>query len=560
MLSLISLSLLSPAEVSDPFATLRAAYEQRDAELAASAYAENAEVRYRYHGAPEETHQGREAIRASFDSLFAGLDAGEPLDLNFRLLHREGNHLTGLYRLRVGRSASAYGRFAATLSTDGRFVFDESSSATREAFEDAAGPVRLAGDREELDRAYYGRLTGRYRLPDGCTLVVTRSIVRLFVRNDCTQQWRGLVRVSGREWTAGDRVLDANVTQRYSFAPVVGGASPSLRISNADGSLVAEALRSDRYSTHDVSFLADDGTRLFGTLYMPLGTPQPVAATVMVHGSGPQDRDGYASIIAVMADALAASGRTVLAYDKRGSGLSEGDGDRASFDMLARDAVSAMAFLRARPEVDSARVGLAGSSQAGWVAARAVQLEGEPADVLLLGAAGAALSVREQNLYNTDVQMRCAGLSSADRRLALAQQEAFFDFLQHERYAARLDALTSRAQARPALSDWLFPSSRAVDRTDGAWFNVLAVDYDPLPVWRRFGSRATFLFGPLDDATPTARAVQRLRGAGGRVRVLAGGQHLGLVAQDVCTSGLADLQQFSPELFTELDRFARPAT
>jgi len=435
---------------------------------------------------------------------------------------------------------------------------DPASSFTNPVLmHDPAEPVQLADDREELDRAIYGKLTGRYRLPDGCTLIVTRSIVRLFVRNECTQQWRGLVRVSEREWTAGDRVLDANVTQKYSFAPVVGGVSPSLRISNADGSLVTEAVRSDRYSTEDVSFLADDGTRLFGTLYVPLGTTRPVAATVMVHGSGPQDRDGFASIIAVMADAFAASGRVVLAYDKRGSGMSEGDGDRASFDTLARDAIAAMAFLRARPEVDPTRVGLAGSSQAGWVAARSLELGGEPADVLLLGAAGAALSVREQNLYNTDVLMRCAGLSSADRRLALAQQEAFFDFLQHERHAARLDALTSKAQARPALSEWLFPSSRAVDRTEGAWFNVLAVDYDPLPVWRRFGSRATFLFGELDDSTPTASAVQRLRGAGSRVRVLAGGQHLGLIAQDVCTSGLGDLQQFSPELFTELERFAR---
>lgn len=551
LLSLATQSAATP----DPFVTLREAYARRDAAMAAAAYSGDAQVLYRYDGAPEERYRGSVAIQASFASLFGSLDPTGPLDLNFRITERESDRVGGYYRLGVGRGTRAYGRFTATVGPDGRFTFDESRSATREDFEEAAGPVRFAADMEDLDRGYYAAMAGRYRLPDGCFLVVTRSITRLFVRNSCTQQWRGLTRVSGREWTAGNRVIDTTVVSRYYFAPIVDGASPSLSISAGDGTTV-NAGRADSYRTEDVSFTSADGTRLTGTLYSPISPVAPSAATVMIHGSGPQDRDGYASIIAVMADALAAEGRAVLAFDKRGSGGSSGDGDRAGFDVLAADAIAAMQFLRSRSDLDPTRIGLAGSSQAGWVAARAIELGAQPSDVFLLGAAGSAITVREQNLYNTEVQMRCAGVAAPDRRLALAQQAAFFDFLARPSTATALDRLTARAQAVPALTDWIFPSSRSVDRTDGSWFNVLATDYDPLPVWRRFKGRTLMLFGTLDDATPTVNAARRLRGSNATVRVISGAQHLGLSASDVCQAGLQNVGQFHPELFSALRDFA----
>lgn len=552
---LLSLATQSPA-TPDPFAILRDAYARRDPAQAAAAYDEHAEVHYRYDGTPDESYRGSAAIEASFASLFRGFDAADALDLNFRITGRDGSTVRGLYRLTVGRGRRGYGRFKATVGPDGRFTFDESRSATLDDFEEAAGPVRFAADLEDLDRGYYAAMAGRYRLPDGCFLVVTRSITRLFVRNTCTQHWRGLTRVSGREWTAGNRVIDPAVVSTFRFAPFTDGASLSLSLTDSNGTTIT-AVRADRYRTQDVTFTSADGTRLTGTLYSPMSSDARLAATVMIHGSGPQDRDGYASIIAVMADALAAEGRAVLAFDKRGSGSSDGDGDRAGFDVLAEDAMAAMQFLRSRSTIDPSRIGLAGSSQAGWVAARAIELGARPSDVLLLGAAGSAITVREQNLYNTDVQMRCAGIAASDRRLALAQQAAFFDFLAQPATAPALDKLTTRAQAVPAIADWIFPSSRSIDRTDGAWFNVLATEYDPLPVWRRFEGRTMMLYGTLDDATPTTRAARRLRGSNAAVRIMPDAQHQGLLASDVCQAGLGNVDRFSPEVFSALREFAR---
>jgi len=556
MFATILFAMTAQAAPLDPFSILRDAYARRDADLAARAYVDNAEVEYRYDGVPKETFIGADAIRDSFESLFSSVSKTEALDLNFRITSKSTASAEGFYRLRFGRQNASYGRFSVRIAPDGRLASDLSTSASRDDFEDASGPVALAADVEDLDRDYYAAMAGRYRLPDGCTLVVTRSIVRLFVRNTCTQQWRGLARVSGREWTAGNRTVDATVVSRYLFSPFVGGVSPSVTVTDEHGNTV-QASRADQYSTQNVSFTSADGTELAGTLYLPTGAPKQRAATVMVHGSGPQDRDGFASLIAVMSDALASEGRVVLAYDKRGSGLSAGNGDKANFEALASDARSAMKFLAHRVDVDPEKIGLAGSSQAGWVIAKTIEAGAAPADVLLLGAAGAAISVRRQNMYNTDIQMACRGISPDDRRVALAQQSAFFDFLADPNAATRLDMLSDSAAKRASLSDWLFPRSSAVDRSDGSWFNILAIDYDPLPTWKKYRGRSLFLFGEFDDATPTPLAVNKLSGSKVVTRIIPAAQHLGLVATSKCSAGLSDVSRFEPALFRHLTEFAR---
>ena len=239
MFTTLLLALSLQAAPSDPFVTLRDAYARRDADLAARAYVDNAEVVYRYDGAPAETYKGTQAIRASFETLFSSVAKTDALDLNFRMTSRTTDSAEGFYRLRLGRGNSSYGTFKVRIAADGRFVRDLSTSASRDDFEEAAGPVALAADLEDLDRDYYAAMAGRYRLPDGCTLVVTRSIVRLFVRNTCTQEWRGLTRVLGREWTAGNRTVVSTIESRYQFAPFVGGLSPSLTTTDQKGQSVA---------------------------------------------------------------------------------------------------------------------------------------------------------------------------------------------------------------------------------------------------------------------------------------------------------------------------------
>ncbi len=141
--TLLTMLLLVPPTQTDhrAFATLRAAYAARDAGAAAGAYADSAEVIYRYAGAPEERHRGRTAIRASFAALFAQIDTAQAMDLNFRVTRRRGRSMAGLYRIRIGTSQQLYGRFDVTLDGAGRFVRDVSTDATAAEFERSRAPL-----------------------------------------------------------------------------------------------------------------------------------------------------------------------------------------------------------------------------------------------------------------------------------------------------------------------------------------------------------------------------------------------------------------------------------
>ncbi|HST18209.1 MAG TPA: alpha/beta hydrolase [Gaiellaceae bacterium] len=136
---------------------------------------------------------------------------------------------------------------------------------------------------------------------------------------------------------------------------------------------------------------------LAATLTLPPGRG-PFAAVVMTHGSGPQARDEF-QVFAAYCELL---GIAVLADDKRGVGQSGGayPGERATphaLDVLARDADAEVRYLRALPEIDRARVGLVGDSQASWVIALAAARDA--AIRFAIPLAGPTVSVDQTDLW-----------------------------------------------------------------------------------------------------------------------------------------------------------------
>jgi pimeloyl-ACP methyl ester carboxylesterase len=540
------------------YGVLRQGYAERSESTIASAYAPGARVSFDADDPPAEA-SGADAITALYRGVLNDLAGPGALDLNFRIEARraKGGRLveSGAYRLKAGAAGTGFGRFEVVRdAVTGKFLSDRSLPGTREDFERMPGPVLFSADTEDLDPAFYGRLSGRYQLDDGCALVVTHSVVRLLVRNTCDASWRGLERLSGTRYAMGDTVRPVDPQASAAFRLPSDGVATHLTLTGKTGKQTAK--RADPYTREDVTFSAPDGTVLAGTVWTPIGTPR--AATVLVHGSGPQDRNGYASIIAVMADALAAEGHVVLAYDKRGAGQSSGDGDRAGFGVLASDAEAARQYLASIPALQSLPAGFAGSSQAGWVIAEAVQAGAAPAHVILVGAAGSALTVEEQNLYNTRVLMTCAGIAPKQIDLALRQQRAFFGVLAEEASGADLDRLTDEARRVPALSDWVFPASAEIDRTSGDWFNVLALRFDPHAVWSSYAGDLTLILSRFDDSTPTDEVIRRWemlnRENDHPVRIieLANAQHIGLSVSDICQTDFGTIDGFDPNFFRAL--------
>lgn len=166
-----------------------------------------------------------------------------------------------------------------------------------------------------------------------------------------------------------------------------------------------------------------DGTEwaLPGTLSVPAGEG-PFPAVVLVHGSGPNDRDE--TVLANkpfrdLAHGLASRGVVVLRYDKRT--LVHGAKMTAITpqDKVISDAVTALELVRAQPEVDGARLFALGHSLGGYLApAIAAQAGGE----LVAGLIVLAGSARPMEDVILEQVRYIIGLSGADPSPAEQQQ------------------------------------------------------------------------------------------------------------------------------------------
>ena len=218
----------------------------------------------------------------------------------------------------------------------------------------------------------------------------------------------------------------------------------------------------------DVTVASGDAV-LAGSLRLP-ETEGPFPAFVLLTGTGPQDRNETIAgrpVFAALASALAERGIASLRLDDRGVGQSGGDFAAATPQVFADDAAAALAFLRARPEIDAGRAGLLGHSEGSVTAFLAAQTA-DPDFILTL--AGMTSRADRVLFEQGEALVRAAGGGDAEVANTRAVQEEVIELARNTPLARLAEEIEAAMLARGQSEQM----ARANARTWGLpWFPAL---------------------------------------------------------------------------------------
>lgn len=266
---------------------------------------------------------------------------------------------------------------------------------------------------------------------DGAEAMFTPDMAKVAPAASLQALWQSLGRLEAR---GTQRVVEQQgmqiVVQTLTFASArnkaiisvdAQGRIASVVLQPADAAPAPAPPANAAYSERELQIEAGKGP-LPATLAVPNGTG-PFRAVVLVHGSGPQDRNetvGPNRPFLDVARGLAAQGIAVLRYEKRTHARPQDfRGDFTMDDETTDDAVAAVALLARTPGIDPKHVYVMGHSQGGMLAPRIAAHSGKVAGLVLWSAPARSLLtlLPEQNrhLFNLDGQISTDEQAALDR-------------------------------------------------------------------------------------------------------------------------------------------------
>jgi len=237
------------------------------------------------------------------------------------------------------------------------------------------------------------------------------------------------------------------------------------------------------YTAEEVRVKTPAGHVLAGTLTLPADAPKPLPAVLLITGSSAQNRDMMShwswpvsayKPFRQIAHALSEHGIAVLRTDDRGCGCSGGGPLLdATIQDRADDSRAVVAYLKRRPGIDPARIGLLGLSEGGNIGPLIAASDADiRALVILAGTATNGWRIMEYQ-YGYDIER--------DQRLSETQKA--------EELKKRLNGLRRRVNSGNA-SPWL----------------VSFLAYMPLPTAQKVRCPVLILHGDRDAHIPVAHA------------------------------------------------------
>jgi len=343
--------------------------------------------------------------------------------------------------LRVVKIGSENSLEFAMSGPDGPLVVKGTSSAKE--IRGAIGEKGRSGDivlvrTADLHREYLDGLAGDYEFPDGGLIVFARENAFLcFLDHRSGRTGRLMPESPVDFWTGPSLGIWYPKAIGFHFLSDSGGNVTGVEI--AEGQRKEHARKVQRYQEQNVE-IRSGPVVLSGSLKLP---PQPIPrpAVLLLAGSNSQTKGGQNGLLGLVGDQFARHGFAVLSYDKRGSGNSGGKRDD-DYELLSGDGAAAIGFLRNRPEIDRARIGIWGISQGGQlapiVASKARRI------AFLINVSGSVVNSNQQEIERTELQLRADGFSEQDIADAVHLQQLKFQYAckrdNWDQYKSALDA------------------------------------------------------------------------------------------------------------------------
>ena len=303
----------------------------------------------------------------------------------------------------------------------------------------------------------------------------------------------------------------------------------------------------------EISF-SNGGVTLSGTLITP-GASGSHPAVVLLHGSGGLNRYSFGPF----PDFFLSRGYAVLVYDKRGTGSSNGNLEKATFDDLAADGRAAVHLLKGRKGIT--QIGLCGSSQGGFLAALVASRNRDV--TFIINLYGMYVPAWQQELYRAEAEMREGALSETERAEALAFMKLEFDVGRTGQHWELLATETRQAKTKKWFES--VPHFSGLNELVSDWGTVYS--YDPALALEKVTCPVLALFGARDNSTPvpqTLANMQRaLKIAGNKnftYRVFPKGNHGLLESETGYNSEIPKLKRFVPGLFETMTIWLRNRT
>jgi len=341
------------------------------------------------------------------------------------------------------------------------------------------GSYRLNdGSEVDIGNADDGKL--RWRRKDGTTGALTRSP---------DGSWRSTL-----GWT--DRTDGVDV----SFADCAKG---TITFAGVAGRRLEFDITQTRFK--------GSGVTLAGRLTLPPGDGR-VPIVVLIHGSEHSSALDFYSL----QRQFASEGIGVFAYDKRGTGASQG---RYSQDylVLATDAIAAMREAKRLAGPRAGRVGYQGGSQGGWVAPLAARIE--PVDFVIVGF-GLAVSPLDEDREAIAFDMERHGYGAAEKAKAMEVADASASIVLsnfREGYE-QMEAVKKKYSGEPWFKHvhgnftfYLLATPEQEIRDQGPLLLAgVPAQYDPMPVLRNLDIPQLWILGEQDTDAPLGETKRRL--------------------------------------------------